>query len=134
MGTVNYVLKGGEQFNMVLLVPDDIPEGGATTVEGNVEEMRALYKDWDPRYLSFPAVRTGLTFQNPKTAQALRAGPQVEAVHQRGPGQMVPPLRNLRPPRRRRARHAPVPCIGRWNVPRRRSSPRRMPRPDQVQG
>lgn len=37
---------------MVLLVPDDIPEGGATTVEGNVEEMRALYKDWDPRYIS----------------------------------------------------------------------------------
>lgn len=34
---------------MVLLVPDDIPEGGSTTVEGNVEEMRALYKDWDPR-------------------------------------------------------------------------------------
>lgn len=48
-GAVNYVLKGGEQFNMVLLVPDDIPEGGATTVQGNVEEMRALYKDWDPR-------------------------------------------------------------------------------------
>jgi salicylate hydroxylase len=47
--TVNYVLKGGKQFNMVLLVPDDIPDGGATTVEGNVEEMRALYKDWDPR-------------------------------------------------------------------------------------
>ncbi|KAH8144869.1 uncharacterized protein LAJ45_11139 [Morchella importuna] len=46
---VNYVLKGGKQFNMVLLVPDDIPDGGATTVEGNVEEMRALYKDWDPR-------------------------------------------------------------------------------------
>ncbi|KAG0132105.1 hypothetical protein HOY82DRAFT_484106 [Tuber indicum] len=46
---VNYVLKGGEEFNMVLLVPDDIPEGGATTVEGNVDEMRAIYKDWDPR-------------------------------------------------------------------------------------
>lgn len=34
---------------MVLLVPDDMP-AGATTLEGNVEEMRALYKDWDPRY------------------------------------------------------------------------------------
>jgi salicylate hydroxylase len=22
---------------------------GASTLEGNVEEMRALYKDWDPR-------------------------------------------------------------------------------------
>ncbi len=46
---VNYVLKGGKLFNMVLLVPDDIPADGASTLEGNVEEMRALYKDWDPR-------------------------------------------------------------------------------------
>ncbi|TVY30272.1 FAD-dependent monooxygenase, partial [Lachnellula hyalina] len=45
---VNYVLRGGELFNMVLLVPDDLPEGQNVT-EGSVEEMRALYKDWDPR-------------------------------------------------------------------------------------
>ncbi|OCK85081.1 FAD/NAD(P)-binding domain-containing protein [Lepidopterella palustris CBS 459.81] len=45
---VNYVLRGGELFNMVLLVPDDMP-AGASTLAGNVEEMRALYKDWDPR-------------------------------------------------------------------------------------
>ncbi|RFU32120.1 hypothetical protein B7463_g4200, partial [Scytalidium lignicola] len=45
---VNYVLRGGELFNMVLLVPDDIPKGQNIT-EGNVEEMRALYKEWDPR-------------------------------------------------------------------------------------
>ena len=32
---VNYVLKGGEQFDMVILVPDYIPEGGATTIEGS---------------------------------------------------------------------------------------------------
>lgn len=32
---------------MVLLVPDDMPEG-ANTLAGNVETMRALYKDWDP--------------------------------------------------------------------------------------
>ena len=48
---VNYVLRGGELFNMVLLVPDDMP-AGASTLQGNVEEMRALYKDWDPRYRS----------------------------------------------------------------------------------
>ncbi|PMD23854.1 putative monooxygenase [Hyaloscypha hepaticicola] len=48
MHAVNYVLKGGKLFNMVLLVPDDMP-AGASTLEGNVEEMRALYKDWDPR-------------------------------------------------------------------------------------
>ncbi|KAF1952797.1 FAD/NAD(P)-binding domain-containing protein [Byssothecium circinans] len=45
---VNYVLRGGKLFNMVLLVPDDMP-AGANTLAGNVDEMRALYKDWDPR-------------------------------------------------------------------------------------
>lgn len=45
---VNYVLRGGKLFNMVLLVPDDMP-AGASTLEGNVEEMRALFNDWDPR-------------------------------------------------------------------------------------
>ncbi|PYH42526.1 FAD/NAD(P)-binding domain-containing protein [Aspergillus saccharolyticus JOP 1030-1] len=39
-----------ELFNMVLLTPDDIPEDSkASTVAGNVEEMRSLFKDWDPR-------------------------------------------------------------------------------------
>jgi salicylate hydroxylase len=46
---VNYVLKGGKLFNMVLLVPDDIPADGASTLEGNVEEMRALYVGWDEK-------------------------------------------------------------------------------------
>lgn len=46
---VNYVLRGGKLFNMVLLVPDDMPAGGANTLKGDVAEMRALYKDWDPR-------------------------------------------------------------------------------------
>jgi salicylate hydroxylase len=43
---VNYVLRGGELFNMVLLVPDDMPLDGANTLAGDVDEMRALYKDW----------------------------------------------------------------------------------------
>lgn len=48
--TVNYVLRNGELFNMVLLVPDDIPEESlASTVEGNVQEMCALFEGWDPR-------------------------------------------------------------------------------------
>ncbi|KAF4951025.1 hypothetical protein FGADI_7762 [Fusarium gaditjirri] len=46
---VNYVLKGGELFNMVLLVPDDIPPDSGNTLEGNIEEMRAHFADWDPR-------------------------------------------------------------------------------------
>lgn len=37
---------------MVLLVPDDMP-AGATTLAGNVDEMRALYKDWDSRRVPF---------------------------------------------------------------------------------
>ncbi|PQE28688.1 FAD dependent oxidoreductase protein [Rutstroemia sp. NJR-2017a WRK4] len=48
MHVVNYVLRNGSLFNMVLLVPDNMP-AGAKTLEGNVEEMRALFKDWDPR-------------------------------------------------------------------------------------
>lgn len=48
---VNYVLRNGKQFNMVLLVPDDIPEDSlATTVKGNVDEMCSLFEGWDPRY------------------------------------------------------------------------------------
>lgn len=58
---VNYVLRGkaasSDQyvdephllFNMVLLVPDDLPADGANTLEGNIEEMRAHFADWDPR-------------------------------------------------------------------------------------
>jgi len=46
---VNYILKGGEQFNMVFLVLDYILDCSATTIEGNVDEMREIYKDWDPR-------------------------------------------------------------------------------------
>ncbi|KUI66985.1 6-hydroxynicotinate 3-monooxygenase [Cytospora mali] len=57
---VNYVLRGKAAtsddfktdptllFNMVLLVPDDMP-AGANTLEGNIEEMRAHFADWDPR-------------------------------------------------------------------------------------
>jgi hypothetical protein len=48
----NYVLKGGELFNMVLLVPDDMPLDGANTLAGDVDEMRALYKDWGKWTLS----------------------------------------------------------------------------------
>lgn len=45
---VSYVLRNGKQINVVLLVPDDMP-AGASTVDGNVAELQALYQDWDPR-------------------------------------------------------------------------------------
>jgi salicylate hydroxylase len=34
---------------MVLLVPDDMPEDGPSTLAGQVDEMQDLFKDWDPR-------------------------------------------------------------------------------------
>jgi salicylate hydroxylase len=34
-------------YNIVLLVPDDIPDGVGRQA-GSVPEMRALFKDWDP--------------------------------------------------------------------------------------
>ncbi|KAG0649870.1 FAD-dependent monooxygenase 4 [Hyphodiscus hymeniophilus] len=46
---VTYILRKGSLCNMVLLVPDDMPADGASTLEGNVEEMRALCTKWDPR-------------------------------------------------------------------------------------
>ncbi|KAI1298362.1 FAD binding domain-containing protein [Xylaria venustula] len=49
MHVVNYILRGGELFNMVLLVPDDIPEGTANTVEGDTAAMRDHLYQWDPR-------------------------------------------------------------------------------------
>lgn len=46
---VNYILKGGELFNMVLLVPDDIPADGGNTLKGTFDEMQAHFANWDPR-------------------------------------------------------------------------------------
>ncbi|KAI1414773.1 FAD/NAD(P)-binding domain-containing protein [Hypoxylon sp. FL1857] len=44
---VGYSLRGGTEYNMVLLVPDDLPSG-VSRQAGSVEEMRALFKNWDP--------------------------------------------------------------------------------------
>lgn len=46
---VGYSLSGGNMYNIVLLVPDDLPEG-VSRQKGSVEEMKALFKDWDPMY------------------------------------------------------------------------------------
>lgn len=34
---------------MVLLVPDNMPESGPSTLTGQVDEMQNLFKNWDPR-------------------------------------------------------------------------------------
>ncbi|KAB5518850.1 hypothetical protein GE09DRAFT_505178 [Coniochaeta sp. 2T2.1] len=49
---VGYSLRGGKMYNIVLLVPDDLPEGVSRTV-GSVEEMRALFEGWDPILTKF---------------------------------------------------------------------------------
>ncbi|KAF9893931.1 hypothetical protein FE257_008902 [Aspergillus nanangensis] len=52
---VAYSLRGGSMFNIVLLVPDNLPEG-VSRQAGSVEEMTALFTGWDPvltRFLSY---------------------------------------------------------------------------------
>jgi len=46
---VTYALRQRKLLNMVLLVPDDMPEDGPSTLAGQVDEMKDLFKDWDPR-------------------------------------------------------------------------------------
>ncbi|KAL6366015.1 hypothetical protein LRP88_00598 [Fusarium phalaenopsidis] len=51
---VGYSMRGGQMYNIVLLVPDDLPSG-ISRQAGSVEEMRQLFNDWDPilgRFLS----------------------------------------------------------------------------------
>jgi salicylate hydroxylase len=43
---VAYSFKGGQQFNIVLLVPDDLPPDVIKTA-GDISEMRALFRDWE---------------------------------------------------------------------------------------
>ncbi|EYE97466.1 putative monooxygenase [Aspergillus ruber CBS 135680] len=52
---VAYSLRGGRMFNVVLLVPDNLPPGVAREA-GSIEEMRGLFGGWDPiltRFLSY---------------------------------------------------------------------------------
>lgn len=49
---VGYSLRGGNQYNIVLLVPDDLPQG-VSRQAGSVKEMRELFKNWDPTLNQF---------------------------------------------------------------------------------
>ncbi|KAF7160509.1 hypothetical protein CNMCM6106_007964 [Aspergillus hiratsukae] len=52
---VAYSLRNGQMFNIVLLVPDNLPPG-VSRQSGSVEEMRKLFEGWDPvlnRFLSY---------------------------------------------------------------------------------
>ncbi|KAF2472788.1 salicylate hydroxylase-like protein [Lindgomyces ingoldianus] len=44
---VAYSLRGGTMYNVVLLVPDDLPDSVAR-IEGSLDEMRGLFQGWDP--------------------------------------------------------------------------------------
>jgi salicylate hydroxylase len=44
---VGYSLRSGTMYNLVLLVPDNLPES-VSKQEGSVEEMRKLFENWDP--------------------------------------------------------------------------------------
>lgn len=44
---VAYPIKGLTMYNIVLLVPDDLPPG-VSKQPGNLEQMRALFANWDP--------------------------------------------------------------------------------------
>ncbi|EUC30727.1 hypothetical protein COCCADRAFT_103141 [Bipolaris zeicola 26-R-13] len=44
---VAYSIRGGNMYNVVLLVPDDLDEGVAR-MQGNLDEMRRLFEGWDP--------------------------------------------------------------------------------------
>lgn len=44
---VAYSLRDGKMFNIVLLVPDNLP-ANVSKQQGSLEEMRALFNSWDP--------------------------------------------------------------------------------------
>jgi salicylate hydroxylase len=44
---VGYSVRGGKQFNLVLLSPDDL-EKDLSRAEGNLDEMKKLFAAWDP--------------------------------------------------------------------------------------
>ena len=46
---VSYSLVGGEMFNIVLLVPDNLPEAIIKS-KGDLREMARLFEGWDPLY------------------------------------------------------------------------------------
>ena len=49
---VGYSLRGGNMYNIVLLVPDDLPQG-VSRLPGSVDQMKALFQGWDPILLRF---------------------------------------------------------------------------------
>ncbi|KAF2675308.1 FAD binding domain-containing protein [Microthyrium microscopicum] len=49
---VGYSVKGGKQFNLVLLSPDDLGKD-LSRAQGNLDEMKKLFAAWDPILIKF---------------------------------------------------------------------------------
>lgn len=49
--SIFYPVRGGDEFNLVLLRPDNL-EKGTRRVQGDVEEMRESYSGWDETLVS----------------------------------------------------------------------------------
>ena len=48
---VAYSMCGGNMYNVVLLVPDDLELGVARSA-GDIDEMKKLFEGWDPVFVS----------------------------------------------------------------------------------
>ena len=48
---VFYPIRGGREYNLVLLCPDDMP-ADVRTVKGDVNEMRENFRDWDKVFVA----------------------------------------------------------------------------------
>lgn len=132
---VAYSLRGGTEYNVVLLVPDDLGEG-VRRVEGSVEEMRGRFEGWDPVYVSptcflstvfsFLVVRSrhADTLQTHTTPLLRLQSRQMETPPPPPAPLMVQPLLHPPPPRRRLPPHAPLPRPRRQLLHRRRRRPR----------
>ncbi|KAM9936253.1 hypothetical protein OXX80_004184 [Metschnikowia pulcherrima] len=47
---VIYLLHGGKTINIVILCPDNLPEG-VSIMDSSKEELKQMFKDWDPNLL-----------------------------------------------------------------------------------
>lgn len=49
---VFYPIRGGQEYNLVLLCPDNMP-AGARTLKGELNEMRENFNNWDKMFAAF---------------------------------------------------------------------------------
>lgn len=67
---VAYSMKANTMFNIVLLVPDDLP-ANVVRQEGDAKEMKALFQGWDPILTRFLELVTSSSIQKWKLLHLL---------------------------------------------------------------